>query len=153
MEKPAASAAPAPRRHRWLPEFLVLSQGRRRSQIRILGFSVLVGFAAGVAAIVFYLATHITSAYAMGALAGYRHEPRPAGESGPGWLPPAAPELHLWMLIAIPAVGGLLKPESAGLFAWAPGRAEGARHRFGDCRLSSAPGLHAAARSSGQDRG
>jgi CIC family chloride channel protein len=108
MEKPVASAAPAPRRHRWLPEFLVLSQGRRRSQIRILGFSVLVGFAAGVAAVVFYLATHAASAYAMGALAGYRPEPRPAGESAPGWLPPAAPELHLWMLIAIPAVGGLL---------------------------------------------
>jgi CIC family chloride channel protein len=107
---------------RWLPEFLMLSQKRVRGQARILGLSSLVGFVAGLGAIVFYLATKMVEHATMGSIAGYQPEPHPAGEAPIAWLPAVAGALSPWLLVAVCTVGGLvsgvlvftLAPEAEG---------------------------------------
>jgi CIC family chloride channel protein len=95
-------------RRRWLPEFLMLSQKRMRGQARMLALSSLVGFVAGLGAIVFYLATKSVEHYTMAAVAGYQPEPHPAGETPIAWLPAARPMLYPWLLVAVCAAGGLV---------------------------------------------
>ncbi len=88
----------------------------------MLGLSTLVGIVAGLAAIVFYLATQITASLALGSVAGYVPEPHPAGEPRLDWLPAAASTLRPWLLIVLPTIGGLasgwlvysLAPEAEG---------------------------------------
>ena len=92
---------------RWLPELALVARTRIRSQVRILGLSVLVGLAAGLAAIVFYIATQYVASVALGTLAGYEPEPHPAGEVSLGWSPAPASQLRIWLLVLIPTVGGL----------------------------------------------
>jgi CIC family chloride channel protein len=106
----------------WWPEFLVLGQRRVRSQMRILGLSVVVGIVAGLAAVVFYVATEAASHYALDGMAGYRPEPSPAGEIKFSWMQPTDTTFRPWLLVFIPTVGGLL----AGLiiYTFAP-EAEG----------------------------
>ena len=91
----------------WLPEFFILSQRRIRGQMRVLGLSVLVGLVAGLAAVVFYLATQAGFAYTLAYFAGYDAEPHPAGEAAISWLPVASPPLRPWLLVIIPTLGGL----------------------------------------------
>src|SRR5215472_13600208 len=110
----------------WLPEFLALSRTRLRPQVRLLSASLLVGVVAGLGAIVFFAACRIVVRLALGAVAGYAPS-EPAGEVAAearyfSWLPEPASQLHLWLLILVPLVGGLL----SGLivFTFAP-EAEG----------------------------
>jgi CIC family chloride channel protein len=92
---------------RWWPEFLILSQQRLRGQVRMLGLSVVVGLAAGLAAIAFYVATETVAYYALDKGAGYRPEPHPAGEIKFGWMPPTTRPFTPWLLVLIPMLGGL----------------------------------------------
>ena len=68
---------------RWFPEFLQLGQKRVRAQVRLLGLAILVGVVAGLGAIVFYVATRAAEHCALGVVAGYDPQPRPAGEVAP----------------------------------------------------------------------
>ncbi|REK19509.1 MAG: CBS domain-containing protein [Planctomycetota bacterium] len=90
--------------------------------MRVLGLSVIVGIVAGLAAVVFYVATEAAAYYALDGLAGYRPEPHPGGEIRFSWMPPTTRPFRPWLLAVIPTVGGL----AAGLliFTFAP-EAEG----------------------------
>ena len=90
----------------WLPGAHLLT-GKRR-QIRLMLLAVLVGSATGIGAVVFYAATVIAARVALGGGAGYWPEPHPGGEKPFDW--PAVPHHDLipWLLLVIPAVGGLL---------------------------------------------
>ena len=92
----------------WIPEMVKLSQNRFRTQIRLLGLSALVGIVAGLGAIVFYMATRVVEHYALGVVAGYYPAPRPGGEASMSWLPVAVHPFFPWLLLVIPAIGGLL---------------------------------------------
>ncbi len=92
----------------WFPEFLQLGQRRIRTQVRLLGLAMLVGVVAGLGAIVFYVATRTVERYALGVVAGYDAQPRPAGEVTIRWLPAIGHPLYPWLLLVIPTVGGLL---------------------------------------------
>ncbi len=92
----------------WIPQIVKLSQNRFRTQIRLLGLAALVGIVAGLGAIVFYVATRVVEHYALGVIAGYYPEPRPGGEATMSWLPIAAHPFFPWLLLVIPAIGGLI---------------------------------------------
>ena len=107
---------------RWIPEFFLLSQQRMRGPARILGLSSLVGFVAGLGAIVFYLSVQTVEHTTMAAIAGYQPEPHPAGETPISWLPVAGPHFYPWLLVVVTTLGGLasgvivytLAPETEG---------------------------------------
>ena len=92
----------------WLPGVFRLGSDRIRGQVRLLALAGLVGIVAGVGAIAFYVATRAVEHYALGVLAGYCPEPRPGGEPPMAWLPAVNHPLHVWLLLLIPTVGGLL---------------------------------------------
>jgi CIC family chloride channel protein len=98
----------------WIPEFIFLTRKRPRKQMRLMLLSVLVGAATGIGAVIFYTATVVAVRFALGGGAGYWPEPHPGGETPIAW--PAVPRHDLipWMLLLIPAVGGLL----SGLLVW-----------------------------------
>jgi chloride channel protein, CIC family len=98
--------APAPSHPlRWFPEFLELGRKRLRPQARLLGLSLGVGVIAGLGAVAFFAACQVVSYYALGFVAGYHPH-------GPGGEPPLFAEsdtaLRPWMLLIVPALGGLL---------------------------------------------
>lgn len=90
----------------WLPQVVMLRNNRIRSQVRLLALAGLVGIVAGIGAIAFYVATRVVEHYALGVVAGYYPEPRPGGEAAIG-LPVVPRSLSLWLLLLVPAVGGL----------------------------------------------
>ncbi len=92
----------------WFPEIVIIRSGRIRNQVRLLALAGLVGVVAGIGAIGFYVATRAAEYYALGVVAGYSAEPRPGGEPAIAWLPEVHRPFHLWMLLVIPTVGGLL---------------------------------------------
>jgi CIC family chloride channel protein len=92
----------------WVPEFLRFGGARMSSLLRVLGSAVIVGMVAGFGAVLFYAATRVVSHYALGGIAGYHPRPRPGGEPVVGWLPEGAGPLVPWLLLVVPAVGGLL---------------------------------------------
>jgi CIC family chloride channel protein len=92
----------------WFPELLRLGSKRIRGQARLLGFAPLVGSVAGVGGIAFYIATRVVEHYVLGVGAGYYPQPHPGGESALPWLTVVAHPLHLWLLVLIPTLGGLL---------------------------------------------
>ena len=104
---------------RWFPEFLDLGRRHINVQVRLLGLSILVGLVAGLGAIIFYCATRYMEHYALG-IAGYDPQPRPAGEAMS--LMPLDQPFRPWLLLIIPALGGLasgllvysLAPEAEG---------------------------------------
>jgi CIC family chloride channel protein len=106
----------------WIPQVAKLSQDRFRAQIRLLALAALVGVVAGLGAIVFYFATRVVEHFALGVVAGYYPEPHPGGEVPMPWLPVAAHPFYPWLLLLIPALGGLvsgvlvftLAPEAEG---------------------------------------
>ena len=106
----------------WIPQILKLSQNRFRTQVRLLVLAALVGIVAGLGAIVFYVATRVAEHYALGVIAGYYPEPRPGGEVTLSWLPVAVHDFWPWLLLVIPAVGGLIS--GVIVFTFAP-EAEG----------------------------
>jgi CIC family chloride channel protein len=104
---------------RWFPEFLELSHRRLRPQARLLGLSLVVGVISGLGAIAFYAACQLVFHFALDAGAGY-HPPAPGGE--PPLFAETGAELRPWLLLVIPALGGLasgllvftLAPEAEG---------------------------------------
>jgi CIC family chloride channel protein len=92
---------------RWFPEFLELGKRRFRSQGRLLAAAILVGIVAGAGAALFAAACHVISYGALEVIAGY-HPPGPAGEAKLDWLPASGTELRPWLLLLIPAIGGLI---------------------------------------------
>ncbi len=108
MDRPSEESNSPTRHWAWVPEFVKLGQTRFRTQGRLLGLAILVGFVAGLGAIVFYVATRAAEQYSMGVLAGYDATPHPAGERAISWLPEINPHFYPWLLLVIPTVGGLL---------------------------------------------
>jgi CIC family chloride channel protein len=112
MSDPEAGPSPAarvrPKVLRWFPEFLEFGRKRIRTQLRLLSLAFLLGVITGVGAIAFYLATEIVAHFALGGIAGYHPEPHPGGEPLLGWLGSSTRALHPWLLILVPAVGGIL---------------------------------------------
>ena len=106
----------------WIPQISKLSQNRFRTQIRLLGLAALVGVVAGLGAIVFYFTTRVVEHYALGGIAGYYPEPHPGGETAMSWLPPPAHPFYPWLLLLVPALGGLIS--GMLVFTFAP-EAEG----------------------------
>jgi CIC family chloride channel protein len=93
-----------------------------REIIRLLALCVLVGLVAGFGAVLFYYLLKASDFFFMDYLAGYRlsfggHE-QPIFSTGRATSPP----LYRWMLLVLPAVGGLvsgiivftLAPEAEG---------------------------------------
>jgi CIC family chloride channel protein len=105
---------------RWFPEFLELGRRHLNAQVRLIGLAVIVGIVAGLGAIVFYWATRYMEHYALG-VAGYNAEPRPAGEAALSLVPLSQP-FRPWLLLIIPALGGLAS--GALVYTFAP-EAEG----------------------------
>jgi CIC family chloride channel protein len=98
---------------------LELSRRRIRPQARLLGLSLVVGVISGAGAIVFYVACQVVFHFALDAGAGY-HPRTPGGE--PPILAETATELRPWLLLVIPALGGLV---SGCLVFWLAPEAEG----------------------------
>lgn len=99
--------SPPPPLHplRWFPEFLELGSRRLRPQVRVLGLSLIVGLISGLGAIVFFAACQVVSRYSLDAIAGY--QPAEPGGEQPLFGASTTP-LTPWLLILVPAVGGLL---------------------------------------------
>ncbi|HZZ72881.1 MAG TPA: chloride channel protein [Pirellulales bacterium] len=108
MDNPTEkSASPSGPLH-WFPEFWHLRPMHLRSQLRLMGASILVGIVAGIGAIGFYVATRAIEQYALGRLVGYEPAVRPTGEQQIGWLPEVSPQFRPWLLLLVPTIGGLL---------------------------------------------
>src|SRR5580692_8619707 len=89
----------------WLPDLWESNRKRVRPQARLLALSLVVGIVAGLGAIAFYSACQLVSHYTLGNLAGY-HPSTPGGEQP--ILPESDTPLRPWLLVLLPAVGGLL---------------------------------------------
>src|SRR5436309_1759802 len=95
---------------RWFPEFWELGRKRLRPQARLLGLSLVVGVIAGLGAVVFHAATQVVAHYSLGHIAGY-HPQGPKGEPqlfAERTSDEPAPAFNPWLLLLVPAVGGLL---------------------------------------------
>jgi len=90
---------------RWFLEFWVLSRYRLRPQVRMLAIALIVGFLAGVGAIIFYTGCQAVVHYTLDMLVGY-HPHHPTGE------PPLFKEIQStfrpWLLLPVLTLGGLL---------------------------------------------
>ncbi|HEY1785492.1 MAG TPA: chloride channel protein, partial [Pirellulales bacterium] len=106
---PGNSRAGGPRRFwKWVPVAWQVAHRRLvQSQVRLLGFSLVVGLVAGLAAVVFFVTTVVAERYFLGTLAGFEPKPHPAGETVIDWLPAIAPMFHPWRLLLILPLGGL----------------------------------------------
>jgi CIC family chloride channel protein len=112
MAQPTSEHDPAGSAGSWIPGFHLLT-GKRR-EIRLMILSVLVGGATGIGAVAFYAATVIAARVALGGGAGYWPEPSPGGEPVLPWPAVAHHDFIPWLLLVIPAVGGIL----SGLLVW-----------------------------------
>ncbi len=93
---------------RWFPEFLEFGKRRFRTQGRVLGAAILVGIVAGLGGVAFTFAGQFVVRYALEGVAGYKAE-GPHGEAHSNWIPDVVdPEFRPWLLLVVPAVGGLL---------------------------------------------
>jgi len=113
MAEPQVPSSPL----RWFPEFLTASTRRLRSQSRVLALSLIVGVIAGLGAVLFYVGGQTVLHYTLTDIAGY--EPVEAGGEAPLFAEDRAAsayerkadqslKLRPWLLIVVPAVGGLL---------------------------------------------
>ncbi|WP_237607273.1 chloride channel protein [Roseimaritima sediminicola] len=91
-----------------------------RSSGRWFFYSALVGVAAGVGAIAFYLLSQLVIRFALAQFAGYT-PPMPAGEQP--LFPPAETPLMPWMIVVVMTLGGLV---SGTLVYWLAPEADGA---------------------------
>jgi len=92
---------------RWIPEFLEIGKRRARSQGRVLAASILVGVVAGIGGIAFSVAGQFVVELAMEGIAGYRPIGPALEVTFPGF-PTSNASFTPWLLILMPAVGGLL---------------------------------------------
>jgi CIC family chloride channel protein len=90
---------------RWLPEFLVLGGRRVRAQARVMGLSLVVGVAAGLGAILFFIACQVVVYFSLDAVAGYR-PPHPKGEQE--IFAETDQTFRPWLLLIIAPIGGIL---------------------------------------------
>lgn len=102
---PSETLVPPTNPLRWVPEFYEMGKKRLRPQARLLGLSLAVGVVSGLGAIVFFTACQFVFHVALGLGAGY-HPQTPAGESP--LFGEAQTSSQPWMLLLIPAVGGLI---------------------------------------------
>jgi CIC family chloride channel protein len=103
-DQPSTPLTPTDSR-RWFREFCEPIRRRLRSQARLQGLALGVGIIAGLGAIVFYAACQVVVHYALDAVAGY-HPEHPGGE--PALWSETAQPFRPWMLLLVPAAGGLL---------------------------------------------
>jgi CIC family chloride channel protein len=103
---PAAGPQPS-HPYRWFPEFLEFGKRRMRTQGRVLLASILVGVVAGAGGIVFTAAGQAVAQLTLEGIAGY-HPTAPTSEVRFPWLPALEAPFNPWLLILVPAVGGLL---------------------------------------------
>ncbi len=89
----------------WFPEFWHLGRLRLRPQVRLLGLSLVVGVIAGFGAVVFHFATRLVFHYCLDVLVGY-HAGGPANE--PPLFAETTEPFRWWLLLIVPAVGGLV---------------------------------------------
>jgi CIC family chloride channel protein len=89
---------------RWFPEFWELGRKRLRPQVRLLGLSLVVGFIAGMGAIVFFAACQVVTHFSLDMIAGYRPHV-PLGE--PGLFKETAQPFHPWLILAVIVAGGI----------------------------------------------
>jgi CIC family chloride channel protein len=84
-----------------------LSSGVKRWLMmrRVLILAIPTGIIAGLGSVLFYTALDLSHSFFLDFLAGYRPE-GPAGEVP--LLPPGATEFTRWMLVVVPALGGLI---------------------------------------------
>ena len=135
---PGISSGGGPRRPSWEWVPVVWQIAHRRlvqSQVRLLGFSLLVGLVAGLAAVLFFVATVAAEHYFLGSLAGFEPEPHPAGEIPLAWL---RADRHA--VSALAAAGDSARRAAVHRLDRLHVRARGrrARHRRGDRSLSQA---------------
>jgi CIC family chloride channel protein len=117
---PDAGPEHAPARwRRWIRRTIPSGSGfeSTRNLTKWFLLSAAIGVAAGLGAIVFYLAIQYATAGFLGTIVGY-HPPSPMGEGTPG----TTPILRPWLLPLVAALGGLLS--GAIVFGLAP-EAEG----------------------------
>ena len=93
--------------YRWFPEFLEFGRRRMRNQGRVLAASILVGIVAGAGGIIFSVCGQAVAQFALEGVAGY-HPVSPDAEPKFPWVPSFAAPFNPWLLIVVPAVGGLL---------------------------------------------
>jgi len=101
---------------RWFPEFLEFGKRRMRTQGRLLAASILVGIVAGLGGIVFSAAGQAVAQFSLEGIAGY-HPASPDAEVRFPWIPGLNAPFNPWMLIVVPAVGGLLSGLIVNRFA------------------------------------
>jgi CIC family chloride channel protein len=104
MSDPAGPSAPLNPLH-WFPEFWQLGRRRLRPQVRLLGLSLAVGVIAGLGAVVFDLACQSVFHYALDVAVGY-HPAGPGNE--PHVFPMPGEPFRWWLLLIVPALGGLV---------------------------------------------
>jgi CIC family chloride channel protein len=92
---------------RWFPEFLEFGRRRFRTQGRVLSAAILVGIVAGLGGVLFSLAGQAVVQYSLQRVVGYRAV-GPSGEPHVWWIPDETAEFRPWLLLLVPAVGGLL---------------------------------------------
>jgi CIC family chloride channel protein len=103
----------------WLGDFSETVRRRLKPQRRLLGLALVVGIVAGLGAVVFYAAGQAVFYYTLEQVAGY-HPERTGGENS--LFPESTTPLRPWLLVVIPALGGLasgwivfsLAPEAEG---------------------------------------
>jgi CIC family chloride channel protein len=92
---------------RWFPEFLEFGRRRFRSQGRVLAACILVGVVAGLGGVAFTVAGQFVVQTSLEGIAGY-HADAPAGEAHFPWLPHFDTAFRPWLLVLVPALGGLV---------------------------------------------
>ena len=101
--------------------FAQMAERTVRTRTRLLGPAMLVGFVAGLGAIVFLIASQAVSHFTLDRWVGL-HPPPLAGEASFAWLGAHGAVFRPWLLLVVPTIGGLatgllvftLAPEAEG---------------------------------------
>ena len=104
MESPSSSKSAWSTPWHWLADFSETVRRRLKPQRRLLGLALGVGVVAGLGAVLFYAAGQAVFHYTLGEIAGYRPE-RTGGENQ--LFPESETPFRPWLLVVIPALGGL----------------------------------------------
>jgi len=91
----------------WFPEFLEFGKRRFRSQGRVFGAAILVGIVAGLGGIAFSIASQAVLQFGFEGVIGVPAN-GPLGETRFSWMPAIESPLRPWLLLIVPAIGGLI---------------------------------------------
>jgi CIC family chloride channel protein len=105
MTDPLTNEALASHRPRWIRELSKLRGKRLRFKVKQTALALLTGVVAGLGAVAFVAAYQVVSHVALDDMAGYRPH-KPGGE--PTLFAPTQTAFSPWMLLLVPALGGLL---------------------------------------------